>query len=76
MNDKRRAILRSAIKELKSAAATTERAINAEEDCLENISENFSCGERYGKMENAVDLLTEASESIDTAIDKIMEAIT
>ena len=75
MNNKRRAILRSAIEELRSAAATTDHVMTAEEDCLDNLSENFSGGDRYVKMENAVDLMAEASDCIETAIEKLSEAI-
>jgi len=50
-------------------------ALDEEEDSLDNIPENLQTSEQYEKKEAIVDLLNDASDSIDTAIEKIGEAI-
>lgn len=51
-------------------------ALDGEEDALDNMPENLQGSERYEKIEAAVDLLNDASECIDAAIEKINEAAT
>lgn len=48
--------------------------LKQEEDALDNMPENLQGSERYEKIEAAVDLLNDASECIDSAIERINEA--
>lgn len=74
MNKKRRELLRSASELLTSASVMVATALDGEEDALSNMPENLFGSEQYDKIESAVDLLNDASESIDTAIEKIRDA--
>lgn len=60
---------------LGSAANLVSNALDEEEDSLDNMPENLQNSERYEKKEAVIDALNDASESIDTAIEKINEAI-
>lgn len=60
---------------LSSAATMVSRALEGEEDSLDNMPENLQGGELYEKKEAVIDALNDASDSIDTAIEKITEAI-
>jgi len=60
---------------LSSAATLVSTVIDQEEDALDNTPENLQYSETYEKREAAIDALNDASESIDTAIEKIGDAI-
>ena len=60
---------------LSSAASLVMTATEGEEDSLDNMPENLQYGVLYEKKEAVIDLLNEASECIDTAMEKISEAI-
>ena len=60
---------------LGTASTLVTTALDGEEDSLDNIPENLQASEQYEKKEAIVDLLNDASDSIDTAIEKIGEAI-
>jgi len=60
---------------LSSAASLVTTATDGEEDSLDNMPENLQYGALYEKKEAVIDLLNEASECIDTAMEKISEAI-
>lgn len=59
---------------LGTASGLVSTALEQEEDALDNMPENLQGSERYEKTEAAVDLLNDASEYIDSAIEKINEA--
>lgn len=59
---------------LRTASGLVSTALEQEEDALDNMPENLQGSERYEKIEAAVDLLNDASEYIDSAIEKINEA--
>ena len=59
---------------LGAASGLVSTALEQEEDALDNMPENLQGSERYEKIEAAVDLLNDASECIDSAIEKINEA--
>lgn len=61
---------------LGTASGLVSTALEQEEDALDNMPENLQGSERYEKIEAAVDLLNDASECIDAAIEKINEAAT
>ena len=60
---------------LGSAANLVSNALDGEEDSLDNMPENLQGSELYEKKEAVIDALSDASDSIDTAIEKINEAI-
>lgn len=59
---------------LGTASGLVSTALEQEEDALDNMPENLQGSERYENIEAAVDLLNDASECIDSAIEKINEA--
>ena len=75
MNNKRREILRKAVRFLDSASNLISNALEQEEDCLDNMPENLQMSDRYEVMEAAIDHLEDASSLLDEAKDKIGEAI-
>lgn len=74
INNKRRDLLKRASSLLGTASGLVSTALEQEEDALDNMPENLQGSERYEKIEAAVDLLNDASECIDSAIEKINEA--
>lgn len=75
MNDKRRKRLREAVKMLDHAWSIVELAQEEEEDGMDNMPENLQSSERYEKMEEAADALSDAMEKIGEAIEQIRAAI-
>lgn len=59
---------------LGTASGLVSTALEQEEDALDNMPENLQGSERYEKIEAAVDFLNDASDCIDSAIEKINEA--
>lgn len=74
MNNTRRALLKRAVSALEMAASYVNSALDQEQDCLDDLPENLAGGERYGKMETAIEKLGEAIENIDGAKACIEEA--
>ena len=74
MNNKRRDLLKLAVQLLERASGYVSQALDAEQDCLDNMPENLQSSERYEKMEAAIDSLEAAIESIDSAKESIEEA--
>ena len=75
MNSARRDRLRTARDMLEAAKQTVDMALDEEQDALDGMPENLEYSERYCKMEDAVDALSSASESIEEAIGLIGDAI-
>lgn len=67
MNKKRRELLQDAIGLLARASSIVTRALDDEQDCLDNMPENLIDSERCHKMEDAIERLEEAVERIDDA---------
>lgn len=74
MNNKRRDLLKLAVGLLKQASGHVDRALEAEQDCLDNMPENLQFSEKYEKMEAAIENLEAAIESIDSAMESIEAA--
>ena len=74
MNKSRRSKLEEAVGYLSAARSIVESARYEEEDCLANMPDNMESGERYEKMESAVECLDSAADSIEEAIERIEEA--
>ena len=51
MNNKRRDLLKLAVQLLERASGYVSQALDAEQDCLDNMPENLQSSERYEKME-------------------------
>lgn len=77
MNNKRRDLLKLAINLLERASGYVDQALDAEQDCLDNMPENLqsSENERYEKFEAAIANLESAIESIDSAKESIEYAV-
>lgn len=75
MNRDRRESLRNASDMLRTVKQVVDKALGQEQDALDSVPENLESSERYEKMENAVDALSDASEELDEALEHIMEAI-
>lgn len=76
MNNKRRDLLKLAVQHLDTASSYVSRALDSEQDCLDNMPENLQASERYEKMESAIDSLEAAIEDIDRAKESIEDAST
>lgn len=74
MNNERRKSLRQAKDLLDKAYNIICDALDEEQDCLDNMPENLQDSERYEMMENAVDELIEASESLDYVRENVERA--
>lgn len=74
MNNKRRDLLKNAVRFLDSASDMVQQALDQEEDCLDNMPENLQMSDRYESMEAAIDCLNDAVANIDMAKEKIEEA--
>lgn len=75
MDDKRRTRLREAIKMLDSALSIVDAVCDQEQECIDNYPENLQGTERFERMENAVDDMSEAADRIGEAVDSIQSAI-
>ena len=75
MNGRRREKLRKASEYLGFAKELIEKALDEEQDTLDNLPENLSESDRAAKMENAVDSLEDASSGIDDVMDSVREAM-
>lgn len=60
---------------LGTASGLVSMALEQEEDALDNMPENLQYSERHEKMESTIDLLNDASDCIDGAIEKLGEAV-
>lgn len=75
MNNKRRGLLREVVRLLEQAEGMISRVSDEEQDCLENMPDNLQSSERAERMENAIDLLSEAIDKIDEAKSQVSEVI-
>ena len=71
MNEKRRGRLRDALKMLSNAASIVETVCDSEQDCMDN----YPGTEKFERMEDAVDSLSDALEKIDDAKGHIQSAL-
>lgn len=74
MNDKKRKKLRQAADLLDAAFNIVSSVYDDERDCLDNLSGNLEYSYMYEKMEEAIDHLEDASSSIESARDNVLEA--
>ena len=75
MNNKRRAYLKAAVDMIRKSKNIVEYAQEEEQDALDNLPENLEDSERYSKMENAADSLSDACDALDEAIGLIEDAV-
>ena len=75
MNQQRRQQLTQVVNLLHSAEADLDRIRDEEQDCIDATPENLQGSERYSSMENAVDCLEDAIESVQQATEFINDAI-
>lgn len=74
MNKARRELLSKVELLLDQAAGFILRALDEEQNCLDNMPENLQDSEKYQKMETAVDNLESAVDSIAEAKESIASA--
>lgn len=74
MNNKRRSTLKMAIELLDKASNYISIVLEEEQECLDNMPENFEASDKYEKMEMAVDNLEYAIDGIEEMKEKIQEA--
>ena len=74
MNNKRRDLLKLAMRALEKASDYISQALEEEQDCLDNVPESLQSSEMYEKMEAAIDNLESAIDSIDSAKESVGEA--
>lgn len=75
MDEKRRGRLRDALKMLSSVSSIVESVCDKEQDCVDNYPENLQSTDRFERMEDAVDHLSDALEKIERAEDLIRTAL-
>lgn len=75
MDEKRRGRLRDALKMLSSVSSIVESVCDKEQDCVDNYPENLQSTDRFERMEDAVDHLSDALEKIERAEDLIRAAL-
>ena len=74
MNDKRRAKISAVKSRLFNAQQDIDQITCDEQECFDALPENFQEAERGWQMQNAIDALDEASNLIETAMEKLSEA--
>ncbi len=67
MNRQRRALLHNAAGLLREVSGMLSKALDDEQDCLDNMPENLLYSEKCEKMEDAINKLEEAVEQVDFA---------
>ena len=75
MNQNRRQRLAKVIDLLHGAEADLDSIKDEEQDCIDAMPENLQSSDRYSSMENAVDCLEDAIESVQQATEYINDAI-
>ena len=75
MNNKKRELLRGAIKHLGAALRIVESVLDRESASLENLPDNLQNSELCDRIERAVDSMNEAIEQIESAQESIENAI-
>ena len=75
MNQRRRALLRSAQEHLEKAETIIQMAVDQEQDAMDSLPENLQGSEQYEKMESAVDSLEAALDHINDAKESLEDAV-
>lgn len=75
MNDKRRAKLRIALDLIRRAEAVIDTVIDEEQQCLDNLPENLEGGDRWNKMEDAIDAMDDIRNALGEACKCIDDVI-
>lgn len=75
MNRKRRELLKSAVDLMNYASNKIETARDQEQDCFDNLPENLKDYDKGIVMEEAIDNLDSALDSLKETIDYVEKAI-
>ena len=75
MNKQRRATLNQISELISNVYEDLESCKDQEEEYRDNMPENLQGSERYEKADNAVNMLEEALESLQQAMDNIEEVV-
>lgn len=65
MNDKRRTKIRRAISYLEIASSIAQRALDEEQDAMDNFPENLQASYAYESMEEAVSYIEDAIDGMN-----------
>lgn len=74
MNNNRRKKIDEVVSMLETASNLLGQILDEETDCLSNIPENLESSERYCKIEEAIDNMDTALESVEQAIEYVSAA--
>lgn len=74
MNKQRREAIEAIRQRLDDIIGEVETLKDEEQDYLDNMPENMQQGEKGSQAETAVEALTDACESINSAVDQLGEA--
>lgn len=75
MNKQRRSALQKIADQLSELKDQLEDITSEEEEARDNLPMSFQGSAKYETFEDAISFLNEASESLDSAIDSVTEAI-
>ena len=73
MNNTRRSRLRQAADHLETAKQIVSGVCDEEQDAMDNMPENLQGSDRYSDMENAVSMMEDAVDGIDTALSSLSD---
>ena len=74
MNEERRKNLDRALQLIEDAKSIVDEMKGAEEEALENLPESMQSGDKGEKMQVTIDALSEAYDSLESALDQINTA--
>ena len=75
MNKERRAQIKQLTDELKDVKTKLEYISQKEEQMLDNIPENLQGTDRYSESENAIDILDDVVDDLESAIESLNEIV-
>lgn len=75
MDKKRRQRLKDAAQSLSNVISVVEQVLDKEQDCMDNYPENLIGSERFDRLEEGADLLSDAIEKLEEAKSNIINAI-
>lgn len=75
MNNVRRKELRSIIKEIETVKTRLDSVLSDEQDAFDNLPEGLQCSMRGEDIEEAIDAMESACDSLDEVIDGLSDLV-
>ena len=75
MNNNRRSVLQNAKDLIIRAQVLIDLAMDEEQQCLDNLPENLEGGDRWNKMEDAIDAMDDIRNALGEACECIDDVI-